>query len=173
MGTVSGLFFCREGEETDKKLLGGLVRFRRTPVLWRLYLLGIPLISLKSRRKTVARILGIPLWFHDRTQSFFNYLGEMVEPGHDHIYIIRHNIGETFVYLSYIKQWIEVNKSQKPLVIAWRKKNISFYKMFLGEDIPVQYLSIPQSDINSFLREEVKDWNGKKSFARHFELPKR
>ena len=77
------------------------------------------------------------------------------------------------MYLSYIKQWIEVNKSQKPLVIAWRKKDISFYKMFLGEDIPVQYLSIPQSDINSFLREEVKDWNGKKSFARHFELPKR
>lgn len=163
-----GLFF-----HTKRKLklfVGGLIKFEQTPVIQRLSLFGLPLFSCKLKQKKVLKVFGIPIWFHDRTNDFFDYLSENIESGHDHVYILRHNIGETFVYLSYLKSWIKSNKSKKPLIIVWREKDVSLYKMFLDSDCSSQFLFIPHSDHNIFLRKKCFDLNGMRFFTPTYQV---
>lgn len=154
----------------EKKLFGGLIKVKKSPVERKFYIAGIPLLATKHRKKKVTKVLGIPVWFKDRRKSFFDYLKGKIAPGFDHIYISRHNIGETVVYLSHLKSWIEKNKSKKPLVVVWREKDLPFYKMFLGNEVAIQFLPIAQSDLNSFFREEVTEVNGVRFYVPTFRI---
>ena len=140
-----------------RSFLGGLIKSEKGPIYQKFKLCGIPIVSTKNQKNRVTRILGIPVRSRDRFKEFCKYLQSRIQPGHDHIYVIRHNIGETFVYLSYIKAWIEANKSKNPLVIVWRLRDIPLYRLFLGKTIPMQFIPISQTDINCFFKKDYSE----------------
>lgn len=153
-----------------RMFFGGAILIEKTWLSIQFNIFGIPFFSSKSRKKRVIRIFGIPVWFHYRKNEFFCYLKNKIEFGHDHVYIIRHNIGETFVYLSYLQAWIKANNSQNPLILVWREKDLPLYQMFLGDRVPLQLVNIAASDIHAFFRDDVTELAGMKIFTPTFEI---
>ncbi|MDR1124224.1 MAG: glycosyltransferase family 9 protein [Elusimicrobiota bacterium] len=117
----------------------------------RIRILGIPVFAHYYGKYKRKQIFGIPLQIKNWKAQFFKDLFSQIDRKYDDIYISRHNIGETFVYLAHITGWFKANGSKKPLVIVWRKKDIAFYKMFLPPDAALQYLELDQNDINKFI----------------------
>ena len=83
----------------------------------------------------------------------------------DDIYLIRHNIGESYIYLAHAIQWVNSNKSKDPVFIAWREKDIEFYKMFLPKNIPVIYIPINQSLLHAIFTQESIKYRGYRFFC--------
>lgn len=135
----------------ERSYLGGVVTTARKRGNYKIKLLTMRVFSCKRNKNNIIKLLGIPIYIKSRKDEFFEYIKRQIKPGHDHIYIIRHNIGETILYLSYFAAWARKNKSKRPLVIIWRAKDICLYRMFLDKDL-CQYIEISQSDLDLFFR---------------------
>lgn len=132
--------------------------------------LGIPVYQRKYTKYKIVKILGIPVYIKDRTKEFLQSLCSKIQCDYDDIYISRHNIGETYVYLSHIKDWINYNKSKKPVVVVWRKKDIPFYEMFVKNYADVVYVPIEQYDLNLFLTQDVTSFENHRIFCHTLEI---
>ena len=53
------------------------------------------------------------------------------------------------MYLAHAIQWVRANKSKHPVFVAWREKDVHFYKMFLPKSIN-NYSSIEKHKINNY-----------------------
>lgn len=101
------------------------------------------------------RCFGIRIFKIDLKTYFFKLLLKKIDPKHDDIYIIRHNIGESCIYLSYLNAWVKKMKSKNPLVIIWRKRDIAFYNLFKNSNIPFIYIPMAQEELDNFFIDDI------------------
>lgn len=153
--------------ETKYSLLGGLLTLKKdTRGVQKLRLFGVVLYS-KANQGYIrtTRLLCIPFHRKDMRKHVYKKIIRNIDSKYDGIYISRHNIGETYVYLSHLQKWIKKNGSKKPVVIVWNKKDLDFYKMFLNKNIALQYINIPQYDIHAAFPDEFVEYQGRKIFC--------
>ena len=74
---------------------------------------------------------------------------------YDVVYVSRHNIGETLVYLMSLKLWIRADGAKKPAILVWREKDLPFYEMFIEKGCDILRYDVSQSDLNYFLCENI------------------
>ncbi len=113
----------------------------------------------------IYKVFGLTLYKKDLLIPLLDNILEKIDKKHDDIYIIRHNIGETYLYLSYINDWLKLNGSKNPLVIIWNKNYISFYRMFLPKFVHTKYINVSQIDIQTIIDEEFILYKGKRIFC--------
>lgn len=145
----------------ERQWLKGLASSVRKEASFKCKLLGIPVFERKDRVNRVYRLFGITVWRKPRRAAFFRYLEAHISAASeevygknasaDHVFIIRHNIGETVLYLAGLRKWIERVGAKRPIVIVWRKRDLALFKLFLGFAPFVRFVPIAQSDINHFL----------------------
>lgn len=153
--------------ETKYSFLNGFLTYKKdSRGTQRLRLCGIVLYS-KTNKGLIrtSRLLWIPFHRKDIRKEIFEKIITNVDPKHDGIYISRHNIGETYVYLSHLQKWVKKNGSKKPVVIVWQKKDFDFYKMFTSKNIDLQYIEIPQQDLFAIFTDEFIEYKGRKIFC--------
>lgn len=153
--------------ETKYSFLNGFLTYKKdSRGTQRLRLCGIVLYS-KTNKGFIrtSRLLWIPFHKKDLRTGLLEKIVTNVDPKYDGIYISRHNIGETYVYLSHLQKWIKKNGSKKPVVIVWHKKDLDFYKMFLNKNIALQYINISQYDIHAAFPDEFVEYQGRKIFC--------
>lgn len=139
-----------------RSIFNGMISSLSSPSVVKITCLGFPLYSAKLKRHKIVKIAGIPVFFKSREREFNDYITNVVGSFRDKytdVIILRHNIGENVIYLANIRKWIEASGMKAPVVIAWRQKDIPLYRLFCGTDVPVEYVRISQSDINSFFRQ--------------------
>ena len=154
----------------ERSFLNGFLKTQRREAGKKLKLLGIPILSTKDRESRTVRFLGIPVYRKNRTEEFRRYLSKQITIASeetygkgvvaDHVFIIRHNLGETTLYLAEFERWAEQVGAKRPLLIVWRRRDLSFVKLFLKGKPFVKFIPIAQSDINCFFREEVREIDG-------------
>lgn len=114
---------------------------------------GIPFFKYKDREYRKISILGIPIFKKKLLNNFIEKLNDYILSDYDAIFLCRHNIGESFIYLSYLNTWISKTNSKKPAILVWRKNDIPFYKMFIDDSVEIVYAPLTQFDLNLFLKE--------------------
>ncbi len=136
-----------EDEWSIKRLyLGGVIYHKINNYgEWRLSFCGFQLCSFNKQRKS---LLFFNLSNLNWQKKWLSELDDKIDTSCDDVYLLRHNIGETYVELMHIKDRIKSNNSKKPVVIVWRKKYINFYKMFIPAYINLQYIPLRQSEIH-------------------------
>ena len=112
-----------------------------------------------------TRLFWIPIHTKNLKKELLDRILQNIDDKYDDVYIIRHNIGETYVYLTHLQNWIKKNGSKKPLLLVWQKKDIPLYKMFVNKNITLQYLDISQHDLHSRFTEECIEYKGKRIFC--------
>lgn len=150
--------------ETKYYLLGGILTLKKNSMgVQRLRFLSIVLFSRKNEHGfRITRVLSIPIHKKDLKQELCEKIINSADNKYDSFYINRYNIGETYVYLMHIKNWIKKHNSKKPLIMVCKKSYIPLYKMFLGENIPMQYINISQNELNCALETDLAEYKGKK-----------
>lgn len=154
----------------ERSFLNGFIKTQRREAGKKLKLLGIPIISLKDRESRTIRFLGVPVYRKNRREEFYQYLSKHIRIASeetygkgsvaDHVFIIRHNLGETTLYLAEFEQWAEQVGAKRPLLVVWRRRDLSFVKLFLNGRPFVKFVPIAQSDINCFLKEDLREIDG-------------
>lgn len=164
----------------ERSALNGLISIQIRQTGRKVKLFGIPIYAQKDQEERVRKIFGIPFQKKGRSDEFFNYLksnlleaskeiyGEGAIP--DHVFIIRHNIGETTLYLAEYERWVRAINAKRPIFLIWRKRDIPLFKLFLGNCASVRYFEIAQSDINCFLKYDVTDLDGIRIHAPTYEI---
>ncbi len=167
-------FYKREKEnlENHKIILNGLFSVLKSQSDYKISILGIPILKVKNRQYRKISIFGIPVYIKNRTSDFFQYITEKIKGNYDSVFICRHNIGETIIYLSYFDAWVSKNELKHPLVLVWRLNDMPLYKMFLGEKYNILYIPISQSDINLFLRKSEYFFNDLKIYSPTYNIAK-
>ena len=137
-------------------ILGGLIRYKENQRhCWTLSVLGIKLLHYN---KEFLKLLYIPILKFNWKKRWLNKLQSQIDPKYDDIYLLRHNIGETTVELMFLQARIKANKSKKPLLIVWDKKNIGYYKMFVKDNVDMQYIKLNQYDIMSVFAQRDENY---------------
>lgn len=139
----------RQGRYTVKhQVLRSLVQLKTfdDKERYRLRILGIPVFT---RGKGKNKLFGINIHKYDSIADWLNNLQSQIDSKYDDIYILRHNIGETYVELLHLADAIKANKSRKPLLILWDKKYTGFYKMFLPKNMDMQFIDLHQNGIHT------------------------
>lgn len=154
----------------ERSFLNGFLKTQRREAGKKLKLLGIPIFSVKDRESRTVRVLGLPVYRKSRTEEFCRYLSKQIRIASeetygkgvvaDHAFIIRHNLGETTLYLAEFERWAEQVGAKRPLLIVWRRRDLSFVKLFLNGKPFVKFIPIAQSDINCFLKEDLREIDG-------------
>lgn len=141
-----------------RTLFNGVIKSVSTPSHVRKTCFGIPFYSSKNKSHKIVKIIGIPVVYKSRRDEFLNYIKNAIfsfKNRYTDIIVLRHNIGENVIYLGNLREWIKVSQMKRAVVIVWRKKDISFYNMFCGKDVPIEYVPMTQADINFFLRKPL------------------
>lgn len=164
----------------QRSLLNGLIDIKRYQEGERVKVLGVAVYSRKEHYCRVTKVFGIPIHKKDRSKEFFNYLkesltraakevyGEGIVP--DHVFIVRHNIGETLLYLAEYKRWVKAVRAEHPIFVVWRRRDIPLVKLFLGDCDSVRYFEISQGDLNRFLKDDLTDLDGIQIHTPTFEI---
>lgn len=127
-------------------VLGGIMRYKREyNRSWRLSVCGI---QVYSHTCECNKLLGIVIHKYKFSEKWLARLQSQIDQKYDDIYLIRHNIGESYVELMHLSEYIKANKSKRPLVILWDRKYLGFYNMFIPKGVDVQYVKLEQSDIH-------------------------
>lgn len=146
-----------------RTIFNGMIKSVSTPSGVRKTCFGIPFYSLKKKSHKIVKIIGIPVVYKDRQAEFLNYIKNAIcsfENKYTDVIILRHNIGENVIYLGNLREWIKTSQMKRAVVVVWRKKDIPFYNLFCGKDVPVEYVPMTQADINFFLREPFYNISG-------------
>ena len=137
-------------------ILDGLIRYKENERhCWTLSVLGIKLLHYN---KEFLKLLYIPILKFNWKKRWLNKLQSQIDTKYDDIYLLRHNIGETTVELMFLQARIKANKSKKPLLIVWDKKNIGYYKMFVKDNVDMQYIKLNQYDIMSVFAQRDENY---------------
>jgi len=105
------------------------------------------------------RILKIDIHRPGYTKKWLNRIQDSIDKKYDAIYIIRHNIGESYVELMHLGDTIKADQSMKPLLILWDKKYAGFYKMFLPQSMDMRYVDLQQNYIHAIFENEIIEHN--------------
>ena len=155
------------GVETKYTFLSGLLTFKKASSgLQRLRLFGVVIYSKKNQNGfRISRLFSIPFHKKDLKNELLRKIVEEVDHAHDDIYIVKHNIGETYIYLTHLQDWIRKNGSKNPVIIVWKPEHIPLYKMFLPRNITLQYIRLSQQDLHELFAEYVMKYNDKRVFC--------
>lgn len=159
----------KDGWESETKYswLGGILTLRKDSLgAQRMRFCGITFYSKRNVNGfRTTRLFWIPIHTKNLKKELLDRILQNIDDKYDDVYIIRHNIGETYVYLTHLQNWIKKNGSKKPLLLVWQKKDIPLYKMFVNKNITLQYLDISQHDLHSRFTEEFLEYKGKRIFC--------
>lgn len=134
----------KTGTKTVYYYLCNIFTIHKHEYEWKFRIFGITILKKQSKmRYNIWCFCKIPVFWVDRERPYCEQLVKSIKEDFDDIYIVRYNIGETTVFLSYISEWIKVNKSKKPLVICWNKRHMDFYKMFVGDKCQLKQIDMP------------------------------
>lgn len=146
----------KKGSTKKHYILGGFIRYKENEYhCWTLSVLGIDFVHYN---KNEIKFCHIPIIKFNWKKKQLNKLQRQIDPKHDDIYILRHNIGETTVELMFLQARIKANKSKNPLLIVWNKKNIGYYKMFVKDNVDMQYIKLNQYDIMSVFAQRDENY---------------
>ncbi len=153
--------------ETKWAFLSGLLTLKKdTRGTQILRVCGIVLYSKKNQNGfRISRLFSIPFHKIDLKQKLLHKITEKVNGVHDDIYIVKHNIGETYIYLTHLQQWIKKNKSKNPVIVVWKPEYIPLYKMFVPHNIALQYIRLSQQDLHELFTDYIMEHNGKRVFC--------
>lgn len=97
-------------------------------------------------------LCGVPIKMDSFYKKHLRHFVSQIDYKYDDIYILRHNIGETYIELRHLLKRIKRNGSKNPLVVLNNPKHISMYKMFLPVDIDIKYINLDQAFLHEFFR---------------------
>ncbi len=151
-------------------ILGGIVRYKENERhCWKLSVLGIPILRYNKKK---LKLFNIPIFKYSWREKWLQKIQRNISPNYDDIYILRHNMGESFVELMFLKERIKAQKSKRPLLIAWKPYQINLYKMFLSNEIDICFVKLNQSDIHEVFSEDLGNtqdvlikYNGQRFFC--------
>jgi ADP-heptose:LPS heptosyltransferase len=135
----------KEDWRVTHKIFGGLIRFKRSRRSCDLSVLGL---RIYAHNQMNNKYLFLRFKRKNQHEKWFARLQSQIDPKYDDIYLIRHNIGESYIELLHIADAIKVNGSKHPLLVVWNRKNQSFYEMFKPKNLALQYIQLEQSDIH-------------------------
>lgn len=155
------------GTETKYSWLGGVLTLRKdSQGAQRLRFCGITFYSKRNKNGLrTTRLFWVPIHKKDLKKGLLEKILQNIDDKYDDIYISRHNIGETYVYLTHLQSWIKKNGSKKPLLLVWQKKDVPLYQMFVNKKIALKYIDISQQDLHSWFTEECIEYKGKRIFC--------
>lgn len=134
----------KTGTKTVYYYLCNIFTIHKHEYKWKFRIFGITVLKKQTKmRYNIWYFCKIPVFWVDRERPYCEQLVKSIKEDFDDIYIVRYNIGETTVFLSYISEWIKVNKSKKPLLICWNKRHMDFYKMFVGDKCQIKQIDMP------------------------------
>lgn len=148
------------------QLFGGIVQLKTFAANKRLRLriLSVPIFVMANG---ASKLFGITIHKQDFTKKSLCKLQRKIDKKYDDIYILRHNIGESYVELLHLAQALKVNKSKKPLLVCWDKRYASLYRMFLPKNMDMQFINIHQDRIHDvFATDTVIALNGQRFICR-------
>ena len=89
-------------------------------------------------------------------EKFLEEVLSQVNPDgkYDDIYVYKHHIGEIYLYLNMVKQYIAHNQSKTPVLLVNEKRYISLYKMFIS-DIDMVYVPLSSDTLDRYFTEEM------------------
>lgn len=154
-------------DENTYSLFGGALRLKASSRGCQdLRLLGLRLFKKQLKgHNMISKVFCLPFYKENLMRKFLDSLLPMIDEKYDGIYIIRHNIGESYIYLAHLKDWVKANGTKKPLLIVWQEKYIPFYKMFLPKNVSIKYISINKNCIQDALDNEQILYNGRRIFC--------
>lgn len=154
-------------QETKYSWLGGILTLRKdSQGAQRLRFCGITFYSKRNKNGVrTTRLFWVPFHKKDLKKELLEKILQNIDDKYDDIYISRHNIGETYVYLTHLQNWIKKNGSKKPLLLVWQKKDVPLYQMFVNKNIALKYIDISQQDLHSRFTEERIEYKGKRVFC--------
>lgn len=159
----------KDGWETETKYswLGGVLTLRKdSQGAQRLRFCGITFYSKRNKNGLrTTRLFWVPFHIKNLKKELLDRILQNIDDKYDDIYISRHNIGETYVYLTHLQSWIKKNGSKNPLLLVWQEKDVPLYKMFINKNIALQYIDILQQDLHSCFTEECIEYKGRKIFC--------
>lgn len=130
---------------------GGLVQLKRESDTSRLSVFGISVFSKNEVRK---KILGVIIRKYEMRKNWVADIQSKIGNKYDDVYLIRHNIGESYVELLHLPDYIKANKSKRPLLICWEERYLDFYRMFLPRKLEMKYLGLEQGTIHKVFDED-------------------
>lgn len=173
---------CADNHVKLRFFLLGLINVKETLNGLKIKICGVPFYSRTLSEYQVTKLFGLTVQKKQRRAVFFKYLKNGIHKASeeiygqgikaDHVFIIRHNIGESVIYLSEYKRWINAIGAERPILFVWRERDISLVRLFLDDLHAVRYIGLSQSDINCFLKDEITDFNGCKIHVPTFEIAK-
>lgn len=138
-----------------KTLLGGLWHERRMGKNKKVCVCGLQVYSRNQRRK---KVLGITLQRYDYERKWLEELAHKVGEEYDDVYLLRHNMGETYVELVCMEERARAHGSKHPLVVAREKRYEGLCRTMLPEWIAVRYIPLEQGEILTVFREQGKEF---------------
>ena len=138
-----------------KTLLGGLWHERRMGKNKKVCVCGLQVYSRNQRRK---KVLGITLQRYDYERKWLEDLAQKVGDEYDDVYLLRHNMGETYVELVCMEERARAHGSKHPLVVAREERYEGMCRMMLPEWIAVRYIPLDQGEILTVFREQGKEF---------------
>lgn len=137
-------------------LLGGLWHERRVGRKnKKICVCGVQVYSRNKRRK---KVLWVTLERYDYERQWLHRLAQQVGEQNDDVYLLRHNIGETYVELVCMEERIRMRGSKRPLVVAREKKYEEMCRMLLPEWIEVRHIPLEMGDIHWIFREQGEEY---------------
>lgn len=158
--TFCGIPFYTRGKnektgEERKTLLGGLWHERRLGKSKKVCVCGLQVYSRNRRRK---KVLGIILKRYDYEGRWLRELAQKVGEEYDDVYLLRHNMGETYVELICMEERVRGHGSKRPLVVARERRYEELCQMMLPGWIKVRYIPLEQGDIHDIFCEKGREY---------------
>ncbi len=118
--------------------------------------LGIPILF-KFRYTINNKLLKKNALFSKRSsaQSYYRDILKQIPNCnmYDHIYMCKHNLGEWFVFLNLLPEYIKKNNSKKPLILVPNSRYLYIAKMLCNK-IDAINVNLQLSDIDLYTKEE-------------------
>lgn len=140
-----------EGDGTERRtILGGVWSENRVGKCKEISVCGLRVYSRDGQRK---KLLGITLQKYNLEERWLRILAQRVGDEYDDVYLLRHDIGETYVELVHLEERARIHGSEHPLVVVGEKKYKDVCRMILPGRIAVQHISPEQGDILQMFQE--------------------
>ncbi|WP_049687244.1 hypothetical protein [Dakarella massiliensis] len=88
---------------------------------------------------------------------------ELSDIDFDDAYIYKHHIGEIYLYLNLLDEYIKANGSKKPVVVINEKRYIDFYLLY-GKDRIYRYIDLVPSELDSIGSSDMVEYEGHRIF---------
>lgn len=160
------------GNEKTYSILCGVLRFKKSSRGTQDFrVLGLRIYKRRIKNHyAISKVCCLPVYRENLRRKILNKLFSQINKKYDGVYIIRHNIGESYVYLAHLKAWVLANRTKKPLLVVWQKKYLPFYKMFLPSGIDIKYIEIDKNKLQDALDCESIEYKGRKLFCPTYKI---